>query len=495
MISIRQQYGNYIAGAVVPAASGKTFASINPTTEEQLYTAAESDEVDVDRAVRAAHNAFESRAWRDLTPTKRGHLLRRLGDLVAEHGEQLAHVETLDNGKLIREMRAQLKKLPEYYYFHAGLVDKIVGSVIPPFEPGNLVYTLREPLGVVGAIVPWNSPLLLTTYKLAPSLAAGNTVVIKPSEHASAAILEFMELVEAAGFPPGVVNVVTGSGSAGHALASHLGVDKVAFTGGSETGRKVAQAAAGHFARATLELGGKSPQLVFPDADLDFVAPGIVSGIFAAAGQTCIAGSRAFIHASIYDDVIDRIVRYCEDMAIGDPLQESTDLGPLCFEGHRARVESLVATGPKEGAELVTGGRRPEPERDGWFYLPTVFANVTNAMTLAREEVFGPVLSVLRWEDEDEVIAAANDSRYALAAGLWSNDVNRVHRVAAKLDAGTVWVNHYRASNPLVPSGGFKESGVGKENGTVVIDEYLRLKAVWLKTEPKKVADPFVIQK
>jgi aldehyde dehydrogenase (NAD+) len=235
--------------------------------------------------------------------------------------------------------------------------------------------------------------------------------------------------------------------------------------------------------------------LVFPDADPELVGAGIVSGIFAAAGQTCIAGSRAFIHASIYDAVIEQIIHYCTNMTIGDPLEETTDLGPLCFEGHRTRVESLVATGPAEGAELLAGGRRPEPDRPGWFYLPTVFTNVTNEMTLAREEVFGPVLSILRWQDEDEVVRAANDSRYALAAGIWSSDVNRVHRVAAKLDAGTVWVNHYRASNPLVPFGGFKDSGIGKENGTVVIDEYLRLKAVWLKTELKKAADPFVIQK
>jgi aldehyde dehydrogenase (NAD+) len=404
-------------------------------------------------------------------------------------------LETLDNGKLIREMRAQLDKVPEYYYFHAGLADKVQGAVIPPFEPGSFAYTLKEPLGVVGAIVPWNSPLLLTTYKLAPALATGNTIVIKPSEHASAAILELMQLIDAAGFPRGVVNVVTGDGAAGHALASHPGVDKVAFTGGSATGRKVGQAAASHCARVTLELGGKSPQLIFPDADPQRAAAGIVSGIFAAAGQTCIAGSRAYLHAALYDEVCERIIQYCRDMTMGDPLDEATDIGPLCFEGHRTRVEEFVAGGADDGAEILIGGARPTPERRGWFYLPTVLGGVQNSMTVARDEIFGPVLCVFRWEDEARLIRDANDSPYALAAGIWCNDVARVHRVASKLDAGTVWVNQYRASNPLVPFGGFKQSGIGKENGTAVIDEYVRLKTVWIKTSGTGPSDPFVIQK
>jgi aldehyde dehydrogenase (NAD+) len=289
--------------------------------------------------------------------------------------------------------------------------------------------------------------------------------------------------------------VVTGDGTVGQALAEHPGVDKVAFTGGTATGRKVGQAAISHFARVTLELGGKSPQLVFGDSDPQRVAAGIVSGIFAAAGQTCIAGSRAFLHASLYEEVCERLVRYCSEMTIGDPLDEDTDIGPLCFERHRAHVERAVATGVDAGASVLAGGARPVPERRGWFYQPTILADLTNDASVAREEIFGPVLCVFRWEDEADLICRANDSPYGLAAGLWCNDVTRVHRVAAQLDAGTVWVNQYRASNPLVPFGGFKHSGVGKENGTAVVDEYVRLKTVWINTSGGGPSDPFVIQK
>jgi acyl-CoA reductase-like NAD-dependent aldehyde dehydrogenase len=486
--------GHYINGEFVPSVSGATFQSVNPYTEEINYRAARGTAEDVDRAVAAARRAFESQAWSGLTATKRGRLVSHLGELIAENAEELAFLESRDNGKLLREAREQLNKIPDFYFYFGGYADKILGAVIPSYDGASLAYTLREPIGVVGAIIPWNSPLQLATYKLAPALATGNTVVLKPSEHTSASALRLMELVDQAGFPKGVVNVVTGLGDAGAALAAHPGIDKVAFTGGTATGRSVAHAAVDHFARLTLELGGKSPQIVFPDADPQAVATGVISGIFAAGGQTCVAGSRAFLHAALYDEVLERVRDRTEQIIIGDPMKPETELGPLCFEGHRSRVEEFISSGLSEGATLVTGGKRPD-QPHGFFIEPTVFGDVQPGMTIAQEEIFGPVLSVFRWEDEADVIAKANDTIYGLAAGIWTKDVARAHRVAARINAGTVWVNKYRASNPLVPFGGFGASGLGKENGYTAVEEYLRTKVVWVDTTGAGPADPFVGQK
>jgi aldehyde dehydrogenase (NAD+) len=317
-------------------------------------------------------------------------------------------------------------------------------------------------------------------------------VVVKPSEHASASLLELMPIFEEAGFPAGVVNLVTGDGATGAALTEHPGVDKVAFTGGTEAGRKVAVSAAGHFARATLELGGKSPQLVFADADAENVAMGLLAGIFAAGGQTCVAGSRAFVHADLYDEVCERVVTRAESVRVGDPLEAETDLGPLAIEAQRDRVEHYVGLGISEEATLRAGGRRPDEPAEGWFYLPTVFSEVRNDMTLAREEIFGPVLGIGRFEDDDEAVRIANDTPYGLAAGVWTRDLARAHTVASRLDAGTVWINTYRSLSPLSPFGGFKDSGIGKENGTEVIHEYTRVKSVWVNLSTERIGDPFV---
>jgi aldehyde dehydrogenase (NAD+) len=487
--------GHFIDGKPTPPASGEYFESTNPATREVLYEAARGDAVDVDRAVRAAQSAFDDPRWRDLSQTKRGHLLRRLGDLVAENAEELARSETQDNGKLLREMRGQLTTLPEYFYYYAGLADKIQGDVIPTSDRRVLNYTSREPLGVVGAITPWNSPLTLTTSKLAPALCAGNTVVIKPSEYTSATVLRLAELAVEAGFPPGAVNVVTGFGAeAGQPLVDHPSLAKISFTGSTATGSRIAAAAAGRFIGCTLELGGKSPNIVFEDANVANAAVGVIAGIFAAAGQTCIAGSRVFAHRSVYDELLDLVSKRAQSIRMGDPLDDATELGPLAFEDQRDKVASYVDIGRSEGARVLTGGRASDAGLGGYFYEPTVLVDVDNDMRVVREEIFGPVAAVMPFDSEDEVVRLANDTEYGLAAGVWTSNLARAHRVASKLEAGTVWVNTYRAMSPMSPRQGFKSSGVGVEHGSETIKEYTRLKSVWINTDEGPVPDPFVMR-
>ena len=485
----------YINGERVASLSEQRFDSINPFTGEVWATIPRGNAADADRAVAAALAAFRAPSWRGITASARGHLLRKLGDLIARDAEKLARIEVADNGKLLAEMHAQLRYIPQHFYYFAGLADKIEGAVIPIDKPNAFNFTRHEPLGVCVAITPWNSPLLLTANKLGPGLAAGNTFVIKPSEFTSASTLAFVELFEEAGFPPGVVNVVTGFGNeVGEALVTHKDVRKIAFTGSENGGRHINQLAARDFKRVTLELGGKSPQIVFDDADLDNAVKGVVSGIYAATGQTCVAGSRLLVQRSIYDDFVQRVVDFSKTAKLGNPLDAGTQVGPVTTPPQYKKILDYIAIAKGEGARCVLGGgpaSRAECGK-GLFVEPTIFADVTNQMRIAREEVFGPVLACIPFEDEEDAIQIANDTSYGLAAGIWTSSIARSLTMSQRLEAGVVWVNMYRTLSTMSPFGGFKNSGMGSENGQHAINEYLQTKSVWISTTGV-TPNPFVI--
>ena len=488
-------YKMFIGGEWVDAASSQTLESMNPYFGQPWARVPDGQESDVDRAVGAARKALES-DWKRVAPMQRGHMLRRLADLIGENAEHLGHIETRDNGKLIREMIGQARVLPSFYHYYAGASDKILGETIPMENPLVFNYTLREPVGVIGILTPWNSPLLILTFSLAAALATGNTLVVKPSEHTSASALEFARLVEQAGFPPGVFNVVTGfGGTAGAALVSHPGVDKIVFTGGVETGKAIARAAAGNITPVLLELGGKSPNIVFDDAVIPNAVNGCIAGIFAASGQTCIAGSRLFLHEKVHDEFIERLVGRTEKIKMGDPSQMESEMGPMATTDQLNKVQGFVDGAIKEGAELVYGGKRPDDSSlsQGWFFMPTIFDKVRNDMYLAQEEVFGPVLGVLKFREEEELVALANDTRFGLAAGIWTNDIKRAHRIAKEVRAGTVWINSYRAISYASPFGGYKQSGYGREMGLDAIREFTQVKSVWVDLADT-VPDPFMLR-
>ncbi len=486
-------FQQYINGAFEDAQQLRE--SVDPATGTPWAMMPMASAEDVDRAVRAAHVALTQGSWSATRAGQRGKYLFKLADLFDANVDTLAQIETRDTGKIRRETSAQIRYIAEYYRYFGGLADKVQGATLPLDKPDMEAFTKREPIGVVAAIVPWNSQMFLTAVKLAPALAAGCTVVIKASEDAPAPLLEFARLVHEAGFPAGVVNVLTGLGeSCGKALSSHPLVSKIAFTGGPHTARTIVRNSADNLAVTSLELGGKSPVLVFEDADLESAANAIVSGIFAATGQSCVAGSRLLVQRSVHQRLLQMLVDKAQNIRIGDPQLMETEMGPLATARQRDGIQKIVQRSLEQGAQLLTGGKIPADHPTGFYYEPTVLDCVSSQTACVQEELFGPVLSVLAFDTESEALALANDSQYALASGVFTRDLARTHRLTNRIRAGIVWVNTYRVISPMVPFGGYGLSGLGREAGADSVLDYTRTKSVWINTSDAPIADPFVMR-
>ena len=489
-----KNYQMLINGNWVDASDGGTFDSVNPTTGEIWSRIPEATEADVNLAVETAHHSFTKGPWSKLTPTERGKCLRKLGDLLAEQSESLGRTESIDTGKMLKETRWQAKYIADFFHFFAGCADKVNGETLPIDKPDMFVFTKREPLGVVAAVVPWNSQLFLVAVKLGPALAAGNTVVLKASEHASAAMLDFGKLIKEAGIPPGVVNIVTGHGEpCGRALTGHPLVARVSFTGGPSAARHVLENVKRNFAEVSLELGGKSPFIVFDDANIESAVNASIAGIFGATGQSCVAGSRLYLHDDIADEFHERMTALTRQIVIGDPLAEETQMGPLCTTSQLENIQREVAHAQEQGAKILAGGKQPEG-MGGLFYEPTIIECPRQGLRIVDTELFGPVLSVQRFKTEEEVLELANDSELGLAAGIFTQNAARSLRMANLVRAGIVWVNTYRVVSPIAEFGGVKGSGYGRESGFQAIYDYTRPKTIWINTSDEPMANPFVMR-
>jgi aldehyde dehydrogenase (NAD+) len=470
-----------IGGKWVPSKSGKTFETLNPANEEVLCLVAEGDKADVDEAVKHARKAFEEGQWPSMSPHGRTRILLKIAELIDQHAEELAELETLDNGKPIFESKnIDIPGAAETFRYYAGWASKIYGETNPS-EPGMFNYTLREPVGVCGQIIPWNFPLLMAAWKIAPALACGNVVILKPAEQTPLTALRLGELILQSGLPESVVQIITGFGpGAGSSIAEHPDIDKVAFTGSGEVGKLILKASTGNLKRVSLELGGKSPNIIFPDADMQAAAFGSMLGIFMNQGQVCCAGSRVFVQESMYDQFTDTLSQMAQSITLGNPLDTSTRMGPLVSKEQHERVLGYLDIGKKEGAKAKVGGGAGKQER-GYFVQPTVFTDVKNSMQIAREEIFGPVAAAIKFKDESDAVFQGNDTTYGLAAAVWTKDLSRAHKIARSLKAGTVWVNTYGQIDPMSPFGGYKQSGFGRELGKYAIELYTQIKSVYVK--------------
>ncbi len=469
-----------IGGKWMPAKSGKTFETINPSNEEVLALIAEGDKADIDEAVKAARKAFEEGAWPSMGPHQRARLMLKIAELIDAHTDELAELETLDNGKPLTFSKAfDVPAAAETFRYYAGWVTKLYGETNPS-DPAFFNYTLREPVGVCGQIIPWNFPLLMAAWKLGPALACGNTVILKPAEQTPLTALRLGELMMEAGLPAGVVNVITGFGpGAGSSIAEHPAIDKVAFTGSTEVGKIILKASAGNLKKVSLELGGKAPNIIFPDADLDQAVPTSMMGVYFNSGQVCCAGTRIFVQRDRYDEVVEKFANFSKGVSVGDPFDQKNVIGPVVSQEQFDRVKGYLDIGKKEGAKVSAGGETYGEK--GYFVKPTLFSGVNNNMQIAREEIFGPVGAAISFKDENDAVLQGNDTDYGLSAAVWTRDISRAHKVARSLKAGTVWVNCYNQLDPISPFGGYKQSGFGRELGKYAIDLYTQIKSVWMK--------------
>jgi aldehyde dehydrogenase (NAD+)/betaine-aldehyde dehydrogenase len=488
-----QNFKMYINGEWVDSSSGKKIETLNPENNEVWATVPEADEKDVDKAVQSAQNAFENN-WSKLHPRERAKYLRLIGEQLRANAEHLGKIETIDTGKLFRETKTQANYIAEYYDYFAGLADKVEGTVVPVDKPDMQVTTTRIPIGVVAAIIPWNSQMLLTAVKLAPALAMGNTVVIKASELAPVTLLEFAKLIEKTGIPKGVINIITGLGEpCGKALTTHDLVERIAFTGGPETAKHIVKNSAENLSQVSLELGGKSPVVVFEDADQENALNGITAGIFGASGQSCIAGSRLYLHTKIYDEFLKKLIEKAEKIKLGSPMEDDAQMGPLNSFKQLENIEKKIKETIEQGGKIRCGGKRSSISNKGYYFPATIIECENHNLPVAENELFGPILSVMKFQNEKEVIEKMNDNKYGLSSGIYTSNFARGLRVSKAIRAGIVFINTYRLISPMAPFGGIKDSGYGKEAGIESIKEYTRIKTTWYNSSDKPMSDPFTM--